>query len=64
MSNDSAVAAPIAIQSTFADDQNYAELLKMFTETLPEKRQQLQRLHASGDFDELAQFAKRGPGLP
>lgn len=62
MSNESAVATQTAIHSAFADDEDYAELLEMFAETLPKKRQQLQELHAKGDFDELAKFAHQLKG--
>lgn len=39
------------VYSTFADDPDYADLLKMFVETMPEKRQAVEEAFGSGDLD-------------
>ena len=37
------------IYSTFADDPDFGDLLEMFVETIPEKRQSIQEAFATGD---------------
>jgi len=39
------------VYSAFADDPDYADLLKMFVETMSEKRQTVQDAFGAGDLD-------------
>lgn len=50
------------VYSTFADDPDYAELLEMFLETVPEKRQAVEGAFRSGDFDGVRTLAHQLKG--
>jgi histidine phosphotransfer protein HptB len=54
--------ATAPLRSTFADDEDFAELLRAFAQTLPEKRQTVLDLHRAGSFDELGRWAHQLKG--
>ena len=41
------------VYSTFADDPDFEELLEMFADAIPEKRQALEESHRTGEVDQL-----------
>jgi histidine phosphotransfer protein HptB len=55
-------SAPPPVRSTFADDEDFAELLRAFADTIPEKRQTAIDLHRAGSFDELCRWAHQLKG--
>jgi histidine phosphotransfer protein HptB len=50
------------IRSSFADDGDFAELLQVFAETIPEKRQTARALQQKGAVDELRVWAHQLKG--
>jgi HPt (histidine-containing phosphotransfer) domain-containing protein len=50
------------IRSTLADDSDFAELLREFTETIPQKRQNARALQQLGSVDELRVLAHQLKG--
>jgi HPt (histidine-containing phosphotransfer) domain-containing protein len=59
--------APLAadgapVRSTFADDSDFAELLQLFGETLPEKRDEARALSREGSFEQLRIWAHQLKG--
>jgi HPt (histidine-containing phosphotransfer) domain-containing protein len=55
-------AAAPPVHSTFADDEDFAELLRAFADTIPEKQQTVLDLHRAGAFDELRCWAHQLKG--
>jgi HPt (histidine-containing phosphotransfer) domain-containing protein len=51
-----------SIRSVLADDVEWAELLHVFAETLPEKRQTLRDLYRKGEFDQIRRWAHQLKG--
>ncbi len=46
-------AARLSIQSDFADDPDFREILEMFAEAIPEKQRDLQSSCRDGDIEQL-----------
>ncbi len=46
-------AVGASVRSTLADDSEFAELLRTFAETIPQKRQTVRALHREGSLDQL-----------
>jgi|HubBroStandDraft_6_1064221.scaffolds.fasta_scaffold10924_3 HPt (histidine-containing phosphotransfer) domain-containing protein len=62
MTDSPLAAAGAPIRSTFADDSGFAELLQLFGETLPEKRDAVRALYREGSFEQLRIWAHQLKG--
>ncbi|HEX4070313.1 MAG TPA: Hpt domain-containing protein [Planctomycetaceae bacterium] len=54
--------AALPVRSTFADDEDFVELLRAFADTIPEKQQTVLELRRAGSFDELRRWAHQLKG--
>jgi HPt (histidine-containing phosphotransfer) domain-containing protein len=54
-------AAP-PVHSAYADDEDFAELLRAFADTIPEKQRTVLELHRAGSIDELRRWAHQLKG--
>lgn len=61
--DESSVAARCAVvRSTFAGEDDFAELLRGFAELIPQKRQSLLAMKEAGEFEPLQAFAHQLKG--
>jgi HPt (histidine-containing phosphotransfer) domain-containing protein len=57
-----AAAAGAPIRSTFADDSDFVEMIELFAETLPEKREAVRALQREGSLGQLRVWAHQLKG--
>ena len=62
MTDFSLAAAGAPVRSTLADDSDFAGLLVLFAETLPEKRELARALQREGTFEQLRVWAHQLKG--
>jgi histidine phosphotransfer protein HptB len=62
MSDARPVAVLAPVRSTMADDEDFAELLREFTDALPQKRETVRSLQSKVSDDELRVFAHQLKG--
>lgn len=55
-------AVGAAVRSTLADDGDFADLLRAFADTIPQKREAVRALHREGAVDQLRVWAHQLKG--
>ena len=60
MNDDAQTQAPV--YSDFANDPDFAEILQMFMETIPERQQSLEEAHRAGEIEQVQSYAHQLKG--
>jgi len=50
------------VYSDFANDPDFAEILQMFMETIPERRQSIEEAHRDGEIEQVQSYAHQLKG--